>query len=38
MDLLRRLIERLQDVARIDQQPQMENRRMTTILAPHKNK
>ncbi|PSQ75925.1 MAG: translation initiation factor IF-3 [Bacteroidetes bacterium QH_7_62_13] len=38
MDLLRRLIERLQDVARIDQQPQMENRRMTTILAPHKDK
>ena len=38
MDLLRRLIERLQDVARIDQSPQMEGRRMTTILAPHKNK
>lgn len=38
MDLLRRLIERLQDIARIDQQPQMEGRRMTTILAPHKNK
>ena len=38
MDLLRRLIEQLQDVARIDQSPQMENRRMTTILAPHKNK
>jgi len=38
MDLLRRLIERLQDIARIDQPPQMEGRRMTTILAPHKNK
>jgi len=38
MDLLRRMIEELQDVARIDQQPQMENRRMVTILAPHKNK
>ena len=38
MDLLRRLIEQLQDIARIDQQPQMEGRRMTTILAPHKNK
>jgi translation initiation factor IF-3 len=36
MDLLRRLIEDLQDLARIDQAPQMENRRMTTILAPHK--
>lgn len=36
MDLLRRLIEDLQDLARIDQAPQMEGRRMTTILAPHK--
>jgi len=38
MDLLRRLIEELQDVARIDQSPEMEGRRMVTILAPHKNK
>lgn len=38
MDLLRRFIERLQDIARIDQSPQMEGRRMTTVLAPHKNK
>lgn len=38
MDLLRRLIEELQDIARIDQSPQMEGRRMVTILAPHKNK
>ena len=38
MDLLRRMIEELQDIARIDQQPQMENRRMVMILAPHKNK
>jgi translation initiation factor IF-3 len=38
MDLLRRFIERLQDIARIDQPPQMEGKRMTTVLAPHKNK
>jgi len=38
MDLLRRFIERLQDLARIDQPPQMEGKRMTTVLAPHKNK
>jgi len=38
MDLLRRFIERLQDIARIDQSPQMEGRRMTTVLGPHKNK
>jgi translation initiation factor IF-3 len=38
MDLLRRMIEELQDVARIDQQPEMEGRRMVMILAPHKNK
>lgn len=36
MDLLRRFIEELQDLARIDQPPQMEGRRMITILAPHK--
>lgn len=34
MDLLRRFIEELQDVAKIDQPPRMEGRRMTTILAP----
>ena len=38
MDLLRRMIEELQDLARIDQQPEMEGRRMVMILAPHKNK
>lgn len=36
MDLLRRFIEELQDVAKIDQPPRMEGRRMTTILAPNK--
>ncbi len=36
MDLLRRFIEELQDVAKIDQAPRMEGRRMTTILAPAK--
>lgn len=36
MDLLRRFIEELQDIAKIDQPPRMEGRRMTTILAPDK--
>ena len=36
MDILRRFIEELQDVAKIDQPPRMEGRRMTTILAPNK--
>ncbi len=34
MDLLKRFIEELQDVARVDQPPRMEGRRVTTILAP----
>lgn len=34
MDLLTRFIGELQDVAKIDQAPRMEGRRMTTILAP----
>jgi len=38
MDLLKRFIEDLQDLAKIDQPPQMEGRRMTTILAPSKTK
>lgn len=38
MDLLRRFIEELQDIAQIDQPPQMEGRRMATILAPAKKK
>ena len=36
MDLLRRFIGELQDLAKIDQPPKMEGRRMTTILAPQK--
>jgi len=36
MDVLRRFIEELQDIAKIDQPPRMEGRRMTTILAPSK--
>ncbi len=38
MEMLRRFIEELQDVAKIDQPPRMEGRRMTTILAPQKAK
>lgn len=38
MEVLRRFIEELQDVAKIDQAPRMEGRRMTTILAPQKTK
>ena len=38
MEMLKKFIEELQDIARIDQPPKMEGRRMTTILAPHKNK
>lgn len=34
MDLLQRFISELQDVAKVDQTPRMEGRRMTTILAP----
>ncbi len=36
MDLLRRFIVELQDLAKIDQPPKMEGRRMTTVLSPHK--
>ena len=36
MDLLQRFVSELQDVAKIDQEPRMEGRRMTTILAPGK--
>lgn len=36
MDLLRRFIIELEDVAQVDQPPRMEGRRMTTILAPAK--
>ncbi len=38
MDMLKRFIEELQDIAKIDQPPRMEGRRMTTILAPQKTK
>ena len=38
MSILGRFIEELQDVAKIDQAPKMEGRRMTTILAPSKSK
>jgi translation initiation factor IF-3 len=36
--VLQRLIEALQDVAKVDQPPRMEGRRMTLILAPAKKK
>ena len=38
MEMLRKFIEELQDIAKIDQPPRMEGRRMTTILAPQKTK
>jgi len=38
MELLRRFLEELIDVAKIDQEPRMEGRRMTTILSPIKKK
>ena len=38
MAMLQRLIEALQDVAKVDQIPRMEGRRMTMILTPLKTK
>ena len=38
MKLLGRFISELADIAKIDQEPKMEGRRMTTILAPLKKK
>ena len=38
MDILKRFLEELVDVAKIDQEPRMEGRRMTTILSPLKKK
>ena len=38
MDVLARFIDELSDIAKIDQAPRMEGRRMTTILAPLKSK
>ncbi|MDA0378314.1 MAG: translation initiation factor IF-3 [Bacteroidetes bacterium] len=38
MEVLARFIQELEDVAKIDQAPKMEGRRMTTILSPSKKK
>jgi len=38
MELLARFIQELADYAKIDQEPKMEGRRMTTILSPARNK
>lgn len=38
MEILARFITELEDLAKIDQAPKMEGRRMTTILSPHKKK
>ena len=38
MDILARFIQELADLAKIDQEPKMEGRRMTTILSPQKKK
>ncbi|MCY4225746.1 MAG: translation initiation factor IF-3 [Bacteroidetes bacterium] len=38
MDILARLVEALNEVSKIDQEPRMEGRRMTAILAPLKQK
>jgi translation initiation factor IF-3 len=38
LDILGRFIEALADVAKVDQPPRMEGRRMTAILAPIKKK
>jgi len=38
MEVLARFITELEDLAKIDQAPKMEGRRMTTILSPHKKK
>ncbi len=38
MKVLARFVDALKDVAKIDQAPRMEGRRMTTILAPSKPK
>jgi translation initiation factor IF-3 len=34
LDLLARFIEELQDIAKVDQAPKMEGRRMTLLLSP----
>ena len=38
MAILHRFMAALKDVARVDQEPRMEGRRMTTILSPQKAK
>ncbi|MEM6784755.1 MAG: translation initiation factor IF-3 [Bacteroidota bacterium] len=38
LDLLARFIEELPDVAKVDQAPQMEGRRMTLLLSPDSKK
>ncbi len=38
MAVLQRFMEALKDIARIDQEPRMEGRRMTAILSPQKTK
>ncbi len=38
MAVLQRFMTALKDVAKVDQEPRMEGRRMTTILAPLKSK
>ncbi len=38
MEVLARFIQELVDLAKIDQEPKMEGRRMTTILSPAKKK
>ncbi|MEL6771667.1 MAG: translation initiation factor IF-3 [Bacteroidota bacterium] len=38
LDLLARFIEELQDIAKVDQAPQMEGRRMTLLLSPDSKK
>ena len=37
-DILERFIEDLSDISKVDQQPQMEGRRMSILLAPEKKK
>jgi len=37
-ELLKRFIKELEEVARVDQPPRMEGRRMTVILSPMKKK
>ncbi len=38
LDMLERFTEDLADIAKVDQAPTMEGRRMTTMLTPDKNK